>query len=234
MKTEQAVEHIDSVQDHEVERYTRYLQSIMPESPEDQFRRWLFTYASVHTGWQMNCKLYRCLEDLTWLGNEEALKQRIVGSRAGMHNNRTRYIYDFSEFYWAHPHWFRKSRHEDWMAYRRRLQGAALGIGQAKAAFWVELTYPIAADVICVDTHVLQLYGFTPKEINARGVPKRVMDTVEGHWVAVCRAKGVPPVIARWLYWDRKQGHSDSRYWSFVFEKENYHVKLAELARTPG
>ena len=231
IKTDKATEHIAAIHEDQVERYTRYLQRIMPVTPEDHFRRWLFAYASVHSGWQMNCKLYAALQDLSWLHNHEMLRDKIVATRAGMHNKRAEFIHEFAEYYWRHTEWFRRSKFESWTQYRKRVQNAAKGIGQAKSAFVVELSYPLVAQVICVDTHILQLYGFTAKEINERGIRKSDMDTIEQHWATQCASRSVPPVIARWAYWDTKQGQADSRYWSFVFEEENYNDRLARFAR---
>ena len=230
MQVEKALEHIASIEPAVVERYVRYLKHIAPESTEEYFRRWLFSYASVHTSWKLNCQMYQQLEGLQWLHDKEALHRRIVDSRAGFHNRRTDYIHEFSEFFWQHPDWFRKSKHEGWQEYRKRLQEAAMGIGRAKSSFVIELTHYDASQVICTDTHVLQLYGFTAKQINGGGIAEKAADKIEDHWTTCCRAHNVPPVVARWIYWDRKQGHADSRYWSFVLEKENYNVRLAKLA----
>ena len=60
-------------------------------------------------------------------------------------------------------------------------------------------------------------------------VRKTEMDRIERHWAETCGNHKVPPVIARWVYWDRKQGQLDSRYWSYVFE-ENYHERLSRYA----
>jgi len=224
MITEPATQHIAKIRQADVDRYVTYLEEIRPRTPEDRFRRWLFAYASVHTTWKMNCHLYQWLEDLKWLGKPEELRQRIVISGAGMYNKRTAHLSEFAQFYWDHPDWFRKSIHEDWATYRNRLENAAKGIGPTKASFWIELTQPIEAQVICIDTHVLQLYGYSPKEINQQHSAQKSMSAIEKHWVEACKARGIPPVVARWLFWDGKQGHPDSRYWSFVFEKEKQHV----------
>lgn len=229
MITDAAVAHIKSVTPAEVERYGRYLTGIKPQNTDEEFRRWLFTYASVHTTWRINCKLYRKLEDMTWLHDSQALQQRIMEAGAGMHNKRTEYISSFSDFFYHHPRWFHKSRYEDWWEYRNRLVEAVPGIGQAKASFWIELKYPLESQVICVDTHVLQLYGFSTTHIQQSHVNKREMDAIEQHWAKSCAECGIAPVIARWIFWDRKQGQTDSRYWSYVFE-ENYNERLSRYA----
>jgi len=231
MKTSDASKHIASVNDVQLCRYTRYLKRITPRTAEERFRRWLFAYASVHSTWRMNCKLYYALRDLAWIHDFDELKRRIIDVRAGLHNNRAEWIHEFTEYYWQHPDWFLKTKFESWSQYRLRMQNKAKGIGQAKSAFMVELIYPLRTQVICVDTHILQLYGYTAKHINERGIRKSDMDAIESHWAIQCAKVRVPPVIARWTYWDNKQGQADSRYWSFVFEEEDYNDRLARLAR---
>lgn len=221
---------IQSVTPAEVERYVRYLGRIKPDSNEELFRRWLFAFASVHTTWKLNCKLYDALKGLEWLGDKDKLLAAIKATGAGLHNNRSRFIHTFSEFFWAHPDWFWKTRHEDWHQYRDRIQDAALGIGRAKSSFVVEMTYPDEAEVICTDTHVMQLYGRKPNAISQGRVSDREEAQMERHWVSTCKRQGLPPALARWVFWDRKQGYADSRYWSFVFEQENYHDLFSGIA----
>ena len=170
------------------------------------------------------------LSDLSWIGDDVELKRRIVVSGAGFHNKRTEYISAFTTWYWDHPDWFWYSDSESWIEYRDRIRDAAPGIGRAKSSFVVEMTYPSEAQVICTDTHVMQIYGWSPKQISLGKVPERDEAQMEQHWVAACKDGNVPPVIARWVYWDKKQNYSDPRYWSFVFEEENYHDIFKEVA----
>lgn len=224
-----AAEHIFTIEQHELDRYHRFIQHMRPNNLADRFRRWIFAYASVHTTWKLNCRLYKALEDLEWLGDDKELHKRITESGAGFQNNRTKFISQFSENFWRHPGWFDKTKFESWQEYRQRVRQAALGLGFAKSTFSLELLYPATANVVCVDTHVLQLYGFTPAEINKKGPREKDYQAIENHWVEQCRAIAAPPVLARWIFWDRKQGHGDSRYWTYVFEKEKWHDRLAQL-----
>lgn len=233
MITEAATQHIASVTPAEVERYSRYLERIKPQSTDAEFQRWLFAYASVHTTWRINCRLYQKLQDIKWLRNDQQLMQCIVESGAGMHNKRTQYISTFSDFFYKHPLWFTKSNHEDWWEYRDRVEEAVPGIGQAKASFWIEMKYPLESQVICTDTHVLQLYGYSAAYIQSNHVRRREMIQLEHHWADTCKKQGIPPVVARWVFWDRKQGQTDSRYWSHVFE-ENYHERLSRFTTDQG
>jgi len=232
MITKDAEEHLCNIKQSEIDRYNRYFDRIKPQNHEDGFRRWIFAYASVHTSWQMNCRLYRALEDLTWVGDDVKLFNSIVSCRAGMHNNRARFISEFSRFYWDHPDWFNKTKHEDWFQYRDRIQNAAPGIGQAKSAFVAELNYLPESQIICVDTHMLQLYGYSSSTVGK--VTKKKMTAIEQHWMEECQQRKIPPAVGRWWYWDNKAGQADSRFWSFVFEKDNYNKKLESIAGRKG
>lgn len=223
MKTDTATQHIMSITNAEVERYSRYLGYITPVTHADLFRRWLFAFASVHTTWKLNCQLYRLLAPLDWLGNYDILLNLITRSGAGLQNNRAKYIAEFSEFFWDRPAWFWKNGVESWGDYRDRLRHVTKGIGRAKSSFVVELTYPNPAQVICTDTHVMQLYGTGTETIRAGRVTDKAELAMETHWVDTCNKHAVAPAISRWVFWDRKQGYSDPRYWSFVFEPENAH-----------
>lgn len=217
---------LDKIDTAAVDRYRNYFKHIEATTLEDQFRRWLFAYASVHTTWRMNCKIYDTLRDLSWLGNPELLRSKLIAVGAGMHNNRTKYLMDFSSFYWQHPGWFSKSKYENWKQYRARIQDAALGLGFAKSAFTVEMLYLNDAEVICTDTHMLQLYGCKP----SAGVSHKVLTTIEDHWVDNCKQRNLPPAISRWIYWDTKQGHRNCRYWASVFETGESYDRLVQAA----
>jgi len=233
MDTKKAIEHLDSVDQYDVRRYVNYLQHIQPKSEEDIFRRWLFAYASVHTTWKLNCKLYTALADLEWLGDHDELARRIKGSGAGLHNNRTRFIWSFTEYYWNHPLWFNRSKYEPWESYRQRIEDVSLGLGFAKSAFGVELVYLQNAEIMCTDTHVLQLYGHSTSTIKDGKVSHKAQREIQAHWVEACVSRAIPPVVGRWLFWDTKQNHPDPRYWTFVFEQENYNERLEFLAGDP-
>ena len=215
--------------------YKRYASSIVPENEGDLFRRWLFAYSSVHTTWESNLALYLQLKDYeSWLGDEAELKARIVRSRAGLYNNRTRYIMDFAAKFWQDPKWYWRQRGEAWNLYRDRIADSALGIGLAKSSFVVEMTYPTEAEVICTDTHMIQAYGYTPAE--ASKVPDRREREMEIHWVGLCQAYALSAPLTRWAVWDIKQRRKNPRYWTHVLEKPvpelRLEVEYVEARRT--
>lgn len=213
-----AKEAIANVDVNRAADYEAYFETLAPKTLDDVFRRWMFAYASVHTTWENNCKLYEQLKPLDWIGNDQLLFERVTASKAGMQNMRTKFISQFTEFFWRHPTWFNKSPTETWFEYRDRIMKRAPGIGLAKAAFFIELTCFHKSKVACFDTHMVQLYGFTPKEYAAGKVRGKDFTRMEQHWTNTCLRRKLSPVTARWLVWDAKKQQQNSRYWTYVLE----------------
>lgn len=218
ISADQVKEKIAKIDPIRVKDYETYFETLVPVTWDDVFRRWMFAYASVHTTWENNCRLYEALKPLDWIGDESMLLQRMIDSKAGMHNQRTKFIMAFTEFFWRHPTWFNKVPNETWFEYRNRIMEKAPGIGLAKAAFFIELTCFHKAKLACFDTHMVQLYGFTPADYAAGKVRGKDFAVMERHWAATCAQHHLSPVTARWILWDEKQGKPDSRYWSHVLE----------------
>lgn len=209
-----AIRALNSLSPAALAPYRTYFETITPGNPTEIFRRGLFAFASVHTSWQYNLALYVRLWDLDWLDDEAELRRRIQASRAGLTDGRTRSIWLFRQQYWANPGFYLRKPNEPWPAYRDRLKEVTLGLGHAKTSFFLELVFPNEAEIVCGDTHQLQLYGLRG---NSSPTPA-IYDFVESHWVLECRKLGLAPVASRWALWDLKQGHTDSRYWSHVLE----------------
>jgi hypothetical protein len=198
----------------EVPTYKSYWEQISPTDTSEQFKRWLFAFMSVHTSWKSNIVGYQAIKDWwTWMNKDEQLLQKISDSRVGMQNNRLRFISEFSHKFWSDPSRYKKDKSESWRKFRNRLKDITLGLGAAKTSFAVEMCYPNSAEVACLDTHMFQAYGLDQIS-DAKFYPE-----IEQHWVDMAKMWNIPPYIARCIYWDKKQGHTDSRYWSYVLEK---------------
>ena len=222
-----AEQQIKSIRPQDVERYQNYLVGLQPRDSRALFLRWVFAYASVHTTWRLNVRLYKKLESLEWVGDPLRLKDLIVESGAGFQNQRTKYLHAFQAFYFSRPQWFWKTDNETWVQYRDRIRDAAYGIGQAKSSFVVEMTYPLESEVVCSDTHFMQAYGKTPKDISSGKVTDKEERAMEAHWIKACLDAKVPPVVARWHAWDLKMNSFDNpRYWTWVFEEHNHYKEL--------
>jgi len=194
--------------------YINYWGDLTAQTDADVFRRFLFAFCSVHTSWESNVAGYCALRDFElWLGDREALRSRLVASGVGLYNNRTKFIGDFAEVFWAGPCYFRRRPRESWGAYRDRLEHNILGLGPAKTSFALELAFPLEAEVLCLDVHMLRMYG-------KRGQSMKVgeYERYEHDWLGRSRAVELPSYIVKQIHWDSQQGRSDSRYWSHVLE----------------
>jgi thermostable 8-oxoguanine DNA glycosylase len=170
---------------------------------------------SVHTSWRSNISGYLAIHNWwEWLNNNEELERRIVSSGAGLHKNRTKFISTFAKDFWANIEVFQKNDEETWVEFRNKLVERVLGLGMAKVSFSIEMVYPNEADVTCLDTHLFQVYGLDQTK------DSKQYEAMERHWVEMCKMWNVSPYVARCIWWDKNQGYEDSRYWSFVLEKE--------------
>jgi hypothetical protein len=214
MNPNTATKALESINPSDLVEYHRYFDTIRPADDVEIFRRGLFAFASVHTTYRKNVDLFALLWDLEWVNSKTELRARIEESRAGLSNNRTKYIWQFAASYWKDPTQYLRFENETWPEYRDRVESMTLGLGHAKTSFYAELIYFHDARVVCGDTHQLQLYGLKGNSSPGR----KTMDYVERHWVEECSRLNIPPVSARWYLWDRKQGKKNSSYWSYVLE----------------
>lgn len=202
---------------HKADDYEKYFDSIKPTTFTQKFRCGIFAFASVHTTWESNVKLYSLLWDVdTWMQRPDKLRELILESKAGLVNGRTKNIMKFTAMYWQFPGLFDKQDSETWYAYRDRIADMVSGLGPAKAAFFIELMHFQDSRISCFDTHMLQTYGIKPPDVGNVKPPD--LARMEMHWDLTCTKYGVNPVTCRWMLWDQKKNKPDSRYWSYVLE----------------
>jgi hypothetical protein len=195
-------------------RYVDYWEKLTARTDAELFRRFLFAYCSVHTTWEGNVNGYQAIkEHEEWLGSHQGLRTRLVRSGVGLHNNRAKWIASFGDAFWADPNAYRRGVRESWQGYRDRLERGITGLGPAKVSFALELAYPLEAEVVCLDVHMLRLYGRKDQNLKV-GEYERY----EHDWLGRCRAVGLPSYIVKQIHWDAVQGKPDSRYWSYVLE----------------
>lgn len=209
-----AVEGAFAVRNCDVVRYVDYWDQLTARTDEDLFRRFLFAFCSVHTTWEGNCNGYNAIKDFEeWLGKEEVLLENLKESGVGLHNNRAKWIGQFACDYWLCPGRYARGRRESWAAYRDRIEPLITGLGPAKTSFALELAYPLDAEVVCLDIHMLRLYGKKDQNLRVHEYHR-----YEHDWVSRARAVEIPSYIVRQVHWDALQGRPDSRYWSHVLE----------------
>jgi len=213
------------ISDESIASYTDYWAELKPQTVNGCFKRYLFAFMSVHTSWKNNCKGYNAIKEFQrwtieqgeqmelWGYNSDRLFKKIHKTRVGMQNNRTDYIGLFNDRFWDSPNdYVARQKNEGWTDWRNRLAKDILGLGMAKTSFAIEMLYPTEAQVVCLDTHLLQVYGIGTKQA------LKYYEDAENDWLARCKEKKVAPYIARCLYWDKKQNRKNSRYWSKVLE----------------
>tara|TARA_B100001939_G_scaffold262396_1_gene229446 strand:- start:1164 stop:1844 length:681 start_codon:yes stop_codon:yes gene_type:complete len=212
-----------SIKDSEIESYNDYWAEMKPQTDRAAFRRYLFAFMSVHTSWQNNCKGYNGIKDFTkWVDkrneglysyNAEKLFDKIRRARVGFQNNRTNFIGTFYDNFWGNTdNYIRPADGEGWAAWRDRISKKILGLGNAKTSFAIEMLHPTEAQVVCLDTHLFQVYGLNQTKHG------KYYHRIEKDWLKRSKKVGVAPYIARCIYWDRKQNRKNSRYWSWVLE----------------
>ena len=199
--------------------YKEYWASVQPQNTDDIFRRYLFAYCSVHTTFQGNVKGYQAIKDFNdWIDDKETLRNKLHKSGVGLHNNRTEYIWDFKDKFWANPKDFYFTTKKYHVKKRDSIVNKISGIGLAKVSFALEMIHPNEARVLCGDIHQLRLYDMEHLKYNKSRSGTNVYKKMERHWVVNCGKQKIPPYIARCVYWDNLQQKEDSRYWSFVLE----------------
>jgi hypothetical protein len=172
---------------------------------------------SVHTTWERNVIGYNNIKEWwNWMNRWDVLEEKLIQSRVGLHNNRLRFIKDFTLKFWSNPSNFEIGMGEQWSDFRNRIEKNIKGLGLAKSSFAIEMIYPTQAEVTCLDTHLFQAYELNQTKHN------RMYHNLETHWVKNSLKKDLPPYIARCIYWDRKQEKQDSRYWSHALEEGDF------------
>lgn len=199
--------------------YKEYWESVRPQNIDDVFRRYLFSYCSVHTTWQGNVKGYNAIKNFNeWIDSQDTLREKLHRSGVGLHNNRTKYIWDFSQKFWANPKDFYFTSKKYHIKKRDSIVNKINGIGLAKVSFALEMIHPNEARALCLDVHMLRLYDMEHLKYNKSRSGTDSYKKAERHWMVNCGKMKVPSYIARSIYWDSLQKKDDSRYWSFVLE----------------
>ena len=226
IQTEKVEKFFDSIKDKDIAAYNDYWGELKPQSQSAIFRRYLFAFMSVHTSWKNNCKGYNANKQFTkwqyeeepqmrlWNYDSDDLFRRIKETRVGMQNNRTNYIGRFSDAFWGNPSdYLTRNTGEGWTEWRDRLAKSILGLGKAKTSFAIEMMFPLEAQVVCMDTHLFQVYGLNQSK-NAK-----LYNDIEADWLQRSADREIAPYMARCIYWDKNQNRKNSRYWSKVLEK---------------
>ena len=110
MSTSKADEFFKNFPKDKVVAYKDYWETVRPKNNDDIFRRYLFSFMSVHTTWKSNVNGYNAIKNFSdWMDDKETLREKIKNSGCGLYNNRTKFIWDFKDQFWANPKDFYKN-----------------------------------------------------------------------------------------------------------------------------
>ena len=219
MNTEKADEFFKNFPKDKVVAYKDYWESIRPKNNDDIFRRYLFSFMSVHTTWESNVKGYLAVKDFhDWFEDKNKLLQKIKDSGVGLHNNRTEYIWKFKDQFFANPKDYMITSKKYHVKKRDSIVEKISGLGLTKSTFPLELQLPNEARVVCLDIHLLRLYGCENLKYNKSKSGSQIYRKIERHWSTSCGRLKVPCYIMRSLYWNSVQKQENCRYWSFCLE----------------
>jgi thermostable 8-oxoguanine DNA glycosylase len=198
--------------------YKDYWESVRPQNTADIFRRYLFSFMSVHTSWKGNVRGYEAIKNYEeWIDDKELLREKLKNSGVGLYNNRTKYLWAFKDQFWSKPTDFYLTTKKYHIKKRDEIVNKINGLGLAKCSFLLEMAHPLECRAVCLDVHILRLYGMDHLTYGSnKGY--NMYRKAEQHWSVNCGKIGVPSPIARAIYWDGIQGKESSRYWTYVLE----------------
>ena len=204
--TDKVESFFDSIKDKDIQSYNDYWAELKPQTEVAAFKRYLFAFMSVHTSWKNNCKGYNAIKQfktwplekgdqlLLWNYDSDDLFKRIERTRVGMQNNRTNYIGLFSDTFWGNPSdYLARNSDEGWTEWRDRLAKKILGLGKAKTSFAIEMLFPLEAQVVCMETHLFQIYGLNQTKHS------KLYNAIEEDWLERSEKRGLSPYMARCL-----------------------------------
>ena len=206
-------EKIRTIPESTVNRYESYWFELRPRNDIDKLNRWLFAFVSIRAQWKANKEAYMLLANEIWETKNE-LNNILDKSRIGLVSMREKAIWEFREALKRDKSIIQPQYEDNWQSWRNRLVKQFYGIGLAKVSFSMEMCYPLECGVVCLDTHMLRMYGVDPK----KGCSKQKYEEIERHWVDICMDMGYPSAMVRHILWDKIQNKRSTRYWSHVFE----------------
>lgn len=217
--SDKIVEIFQNLDQQKVQDYKKYWESVAPKTDVEYYNRWVFSFLSVHTTWEANVSSYLLLTKNAdaWVHDKQELDRLLKEGKCGLYKRRGDGLWVFKYLYWEDPASWRKKENEAWHECRSRLEQRCNGLGYAKTAFALEMCYPTQCESVCLDTHMLQLYGYAGKAQSKVSKGARYIQ-LENDWVTKAKEFNIPSYIARCLYWDMKQNKEDSRYWSYALE----------------
>lgn len=209
---------INKVSPSKVALYLQYWGRMVPRNHKEYYHLWLFAFMSIRTRWETNVELYKELRKLPPDFSSRQVRGVMNRLRGGLTDMRVIGISRFRRDFWRNPQEWYVQPGEDFADARDRLVDKTYGLGLAKTAFVLEMAYPRTCQVVCVDTHIKQLYGLEAEN----SINDRLYRRMERHWLGVCAERGLASAQVRNIYWDELRGEPSTRYWSYCLERRGF------------
>ena len=199
----------------QVKENEKYWETLTIDNDFDYFKRWMFAIMSVHTTWESNVYAYKVFaNDFSWMATKERLAEMVREAKCGIHHRREVGFWQLTEKFRNDPTLFYKKNDETWIECRDRLIGEVFGLGIAKTTFALNLSFPMEAEVCCLDIHLLRFLGYIGESPSVTDYKR-----LENEWLIRCEKYGVSASVSREIYWNKVQNRRNSRYWSYCIEK---------------
>lgn len=209
---------IANLEPEAVNNYTRYWNTIAPQTTEARFWFWIFAHLTVQQGWAASVRAFQHVKPLGINYTEHQVLKALRASRTGLYRKKPPELASFRDLYQTGGGFVTGDEHS--LTYHRDtlvtiLEG--MGIGQAKVSLALSMIHPNQTEIICIDRHIQRWYE-VPDEV---GLNVRLYTEIEDHFVNACVKLGFAPGMVREMYWDSVQGFGNTRYWSYVLEPDN-------------
>jgi hypothetical protein len=152
------------------------------------------------------------IKDLHGITPTSHLKDLLSQSTGGMYNIKAKGIHHFQLNWVNKPDFFKPTY--GWQAWRNDLVQTLPNIGYAKTSFAIEMNYPLQAQCLCLDRHMLKAFGWNIE----RTANQRQYEHYESYWLNKSKQLNIPPVISRNIFWDELQNQPNSLYWAHVLQ----------------
>lgn len=188
---------------HNAQRYLDWCGEL-ERSPYDAIDKMEWAIISAHCKFQVSLdgfKVTRGITDLQPLA-DALFREGVLAPR-----NKAAYIMDLRDrcLYGNTP-----LPESCYRAYRREFKFK--GLGHCKLSFGACLIDPLGSNVVCLDTHILQVYlGYRPKQSEVNGIYRNLAryEAIEARLLDEAQQVGLPPFAYQWAVWDWKRARYD-------------------------
>ena len=199
----------ESITHDDVYNYTIDWTKLTPKSDQERLNRWRFAYCTVHTSWENSCDQYLKIKPTFDNLRYSQLSDLLRDSSGGM------WIIKAVGINKLHQLWRNNSdvfnRQDNWQKYRNNICDKLPKLGLAKTSFAIEMLHPLNAQIICIDRHMFKAFGWENVDLACTAAQYHYY---ENYWVDMSNQYNIPPVLSRYIFWDKLQNQNNSLYWA--------------------